>query len=104
NGRDWLEINGPLLDDAGVDVLWLPMSHIFGFGEACLGNSLGFVSYLSDPYRVLSELPEVRPTVFMSVPRYFEKIAALAQAAVGDEAQGDRLREVTGGRLSFCLS
>ena len=29
-----------------VDLLWLPMSHIFGFGEACLGNTLGFTTYL----------------------------------------------------------
>jgi len=25
------------------------MSHIFGFGEACLGNTLGFTTYLVDP-------------------------------------------------------
>lgn len=104
NGRDWLEINGPLVEEDGVDVLWLPMSHIFGFGEACLGNTLGFVSYLSDPYSVLNLLPEVRPTVFMSVPRYFEKIASLAQEVTGDAAQRARLHEVTGGRLTFCLS
>lgn len=104
NGRDWLEINGPLVEENGVDVLWLPMSHIFGFGEACLGNTLGFVSYLSDPYSVLDVLPEVRPTIFMSVPRYFEKLAATASEATTDTERKAKLNEITGGRLSFCLS
>lgn len=104
NGRDWLEVNGPLLDENGVDVLWLPMSHIFGFGEACLGNTLGFVSYLSDPYRVLGDMAEVRPTIFMSVPRYFEKLAALASEGRTDAERRARLAELTGGRLQFCLS
>ena len=46
NGRDWLQCNAPLLEEGeGVDLLWLPMSHIFGFGELCLGNTLGFTTY-----------------------------------------------------------
>jgi long-chain acyl-CoA synthetase len=32
------------VDEGAVDLLWLPMSHIFGFGEACLGNTLGFTT------------------------------------------------------------
>ncbi len=75
NGLDWLECNAPLLEDAAVDLLWLPMSHIFGLGEACLGNTLGFTTYLSDPLKVLGHLPEVKPSVFMSVPAYWEKLA-----------------------------
>ncbi|HEY1957201.1 MAG TPA: AMP-dependent synthetase/ligase [Polyangiaceae bacterium] len=94
NGRDWLQCNAPLLDEGVVDVLWLPMSHIFGFGEMCLGNTLGWVSYMSDPREVLSLLPELRPHVFMSVPSHWEKLAS-------DPA---RIQEVTGGRLKFCLS
>ena len=46
NGLDWLRSNAPLVDEGAVDLLWLPMSHIFGFGEACLGNTLGFTTYL----------------------------------------------------------
>jgi len=104
NGRDWLTCNGPLVEEGDVDLLWLPMSHIFGFGEACLGNTLGFTTYLCDPYTVLGCLPEVRPHVFMSVPRYWEK---LASAAMGEGTADDRRRrlaEVTGGNLRFCLS
>lgn len=104
NGRDWLECNGPLLDEGAVDVLWLPMSHIFGFGEMCLGNTLGWVSYMSDPREVLSLLPDVRPHVFMSVPSHWEK---LAQGAL-QEGDGARRKEAivraTGGRMKFCLS
>lgn len=104
NGRDWLLNNASLVDEASVDLLWLPMSHIFGFGEACLGNTLGFMTYLSDPMSVLQKLPEVRPNVFMSVPRYFEKIAQLASAEKDPEKRRKKLAAVTGGRFRFCLS
>lgn len=104
NGRDWLQSNASLIDENSVDLLWLPMSHIFGFGEACLGNSLGFTSYLSDPATVLHRLPEVRPNVFMSVPRYFEKLAQLASTERDAKSRSRKLAEVSGGRLKFCLS
>ena len=96
NGRDWLENNASLLSERAVDLLWLPLSHIFGFGEMCLGNALGFTSYMSDPYKVLGELPAVAPTVFMSVPAYWEKLAIAAQQS--------SFAAVTGGKLQFCLS
>lgn len=115
NGRDWLLCNGSNLDEDMVDLLWLPMSHIFGFGEMCLGNTLGFTSYLVEPQEVLAKLPEVRPSVFMSVPAYWEKIAQMAQQTAPEttEARDDastrqerceRLHRCTGGRLRFCLS
>ncbi|MFU8803683.1 MAG: AMP-dependent synthetase/ligase [Bradymonadaceae bacterium] len=104
NGRDWLQCNGPLVEEGDVDILWLPMSHIFGFGEACLGNTLGFTSYLSDPASALGLLPVARPHVFMSVPRYFEKIAEIVAAETDTTRQDAKLKEVTGGNLRFCLS
>jgi long-chain acyl-CoA synthetase len=103
NGRDWLLCNGPLLDEGMVDLLWLPMSHIFGFGEMSLGNILGFTTYMTAPHQVLGKLPEVRPSVFMSVPAYWEKLAQTALDAPAAE-RGARLHAVTGGRLQFCLS
>ncbi|MEP7120744.1 MAG: AMP-binding protein [Byssovorax sp.] len=103
NGLDWLESNAPLVDEGAVDLLWLPMSHIFGFGEACLGNTLGFTTYLCDPASAMDRLQDVRPSVFMSVPSVWEKLAT--KAANPDLAvQKARLLWLTGGHLKFCLS
>ena len=106
NGRDWLECNAMLLDEGMVDILWLPMSHIFGFGEMCLGNTLGFTTYLSDPQSVMARMPELKPSVFMSVPSHWEKMAIMAaEGANGDESTiKAKLAELTGGNLRFCLS
>jgi long-chain acyl-CoA synthetase len=104
NGLDWLKCNAPLLDEGGVDVLWLPMSHIFGFGEMCLGNSLGWTSYLSDPATCLTRLPEVKPTVFMSVPSHWEKLAVQAMHEATPEKRLEKFVAITGGKLKFCLS
>jgi long-chain acyl-CoA synthetase len=104
NGRDWLECNAPLLEEGATDLLWLPMSHIFGLGEVCLGNTLGWESWLTDPLSVMAKLPEVKPRVFLSVPSVWEKLAVAAMAETTPEGQRRRLAEVTGGNLAFCLS
>ncbi len=104
NGRDWLETLAPLLDEGMTDLLWLPMSHIFGFGEACIGNALGWVSYMTDPASVMAKLPEVRPSVLMSVPSVWEKLATSAMGEPTLEGKKRKLDEVTGGALRFCLS
>ena len=104
NGLDWLKSNAPVLHEGDVDLLWLPMSHIFGFGEACLGNTLGFTTYLCDPKDVMTKLPVVRPTVFMSVPSLWEKLATTAKSESTPDARRAKLAEVTGGKLRFCLS
>jgi len=101
NAVDWVRCNEPALHDDAVDLLWLPMSHIFGFGELCLGNSLGFTSHLLSPAEVLTAMPTLSPTVFMSVPAYWEKLANQAKLA---KNPADELRKLTGGRLRFCLS
>ncbi|MFO0750422.1 MAG: AMP-dependent synthetase/ligase [Myxococcota bacterium] len=105
NGRDWLECNAPLLEEGAVDLLWLPMSRIFGFGEerASATRSAG-PAIPVDPMTVMQRLPEVRPDVFMSVPSLWEKLAMAAMAEAEPERQKARLMEVTGGRLHFCLS
>src|SRR5207237_10562683 len=103
NGADWLVCNAPLLAEGDRDLLWLPMSHIFGWGELCAGNLLGWETYLATPADVLDLLPGVAPQVFMSVPAYWEKIARAINAGPLDE-RGEALRRVTGGRLRFCLS
>ena len=97
NAADWLRCNAPRLETGYRDLLWLPMSHIFGLGELCLGNTLGWESWLATPADALALLPEVAPHVFMSVPAYWEKLARGVLA-------GTPLAELTGGRLQFCLS
>jgi len=105
NAGDWVDLNGPLLREGDVDVLWLPMSHIFGWGQFGLGNRLGFLTYFSEPARALEHLRDLSPQVFMSVPAYWEKLAQLARADTADPAaQHAALRKLTGGRLRFCLS
>ncbi len=104
NGRDWIEVLGGAIPEDAVDLWWLPLSHVFGFGEVCLGNILGFTTYMSDPYSVLDKLPEVKPHVFMSIPRYWEKLAVAAMGEETPDKQREKLAEVTGGNLQFCLS
>lgn len=104
NGLDWIKCNAPMLDDNPIDVMWLPMSHIFGFGEVCLGNTLNFTTYFSDPATVLAKLPDVHPSVFMSVPAYWEKLAMMAMHEETPERRREKLIQVTGGKMKFCLS
>lgn len=105
NGRDWFECNGPLLEEGYTDLLWLPMSHIFGYGEVGIGNRLGWVSYLSDPKSVVTDLQRVCPNVLCSVPSVWEKLASQARAHSDDASeQLAELSRVTGGKLRFCLS
>ena len=104
NGLDWLKCNAPVLHEGGVDILWLPMSHIFGFGEMCIGNSLGWTSYLADPASCLTRLPEVKPTVFFSVPSHWEKLAIQAMYEPNVDARLEKFKAITGGKLKFCLS
>ncbi|MCP4448550.1 MAG: long-chain fatty acid--CoA ligase [Myxococcales bacterium] len=101
NSVDWLRCNEQSLHEDAVDLLWLPMSHIFGFGELCLGNALGFESHLLAPQQVLAAMADLSPTVFMSVPAYWEKLASQAHLSSDPVAE---LRKLTGGRLRFCLS
>jgi long-chain acyl-CoA synthetase len=104
NGLDWLKCNAPLLEQGAVDILWLPMSHIFGFGEMCLGNTLGWTSYMSDPAHCLTRLPEVKPSVFFSVPSHWEKLAVQAMHEPTPAQRLAKYNETTGGKLKFCLS
>ena len=104
NAQDWLRCNAPSLEAADIDVLWLPMSHIFGFGELTLGNVLGWTTYLSEPSKVVAHLGEVRPTIFMSVPQIWEKLAVSAMVVGDPDQRRAALTKVTGGNLRFCLS
>jgi long-chain acyl-CoA synthetase len=76
-----------------VMLLHLPLAHSYGrllhLSAAYLGYTLAF---LPDPLRAADELPRVRPTVFPSVPRVYEKMHAAVLARL--EAQPPLRRAV----------
>ncbi len=105
NAEDWIEVLGSLIPEKKIDLLWLPTSHIFGWGELGLGNTLAFKTYFTNPVDVLSLMTEVKPTVFMSVPAYWEKLYLTAKSFSDNKVeQIEKLHELTGGELQFCLS
>lgn len=56
-------------------LLYLPLAHNFGRLMHLAGPYAGYtVAFCSDPYAVADALVAVRPTVFPSVPRIYEKI------------------------------
>ena len=84
------------LDDfiVGEDVMlmYLPLAHNFGRLMHLLGPHLGLtLAFCADPYAVADALGHVRPTVFPSVPRVYEKIHT-AVSAKFDEATGSKRR------------
>jgi long-chain acyl-CoA synthetase len=67
-------------------LLYLPLAHNFGrlmhLQSPHIGSTLAFCP---DPYAVPEALPNVRPTVFPSVPRLYEKVHAGVVAAFEEE-------------------
>jgi long-chain acyl-CoA synthetase len=56
-------------------LLYLPLAHNFGRCMTLCGAHTGYaIAFCPDPYAVVEALPAVRPTVFPSVPRVYEKI------------------------------
>ena len=86
------ELEERLTGPGDVMLLYLPLAHNYGrllhLSAAYVGYTIAF---LSDPLRAGTELPRVRPTIFPSVPRVYEKIhtAVMAQFA---ELNGSRRR------------
>jgi long-chain acyl-CoA synthetase len=71
-------------------LLYLPLAHNFGKLMLLEGAFAGFtIAFLADPLRVGEALLAVRPTVFPSVPRVYEKVHAVVVARF-DEATGLR--------------
>jgi long-chain acyl-CoA synthetase len=75
-----------------VMLLYIPLAHNFGRLMLLEGVNVGFtIAFLADPLRVGEAVLQVRPTVFPSVPRVFEKVYA-AVVARFDEATGIKRR------------
>ncbi len=73
-------------------LLYLPLAHNFGRLMHLTAPYLGYtVAFCADPYRVAEALLAVRPTVFPSVPRVYEKIQAAIVTGL-EEARGLKRR------------
>ncbi|MBA2333259.1 MAG: AMP-binding protein, partial [Actinobacteria bacterium] len=71
-------------------LLYLPLAHNFGRLMHLSGPYVGYtIAFLPDPLQAAAALATVRPTVFPSVPRVYEKIHT-AVVAKFDEATGSR--------------
>jgi long-chain acyl-CoA synthetase len=73
-------------------LLFLPLAHNFGRLMHLGGPYIGYtLALLGDPLRAAVALPQVRPEVFPSVPRFYEKVhGAVLQALEG--ASGPKRR------------
>jgi long-chain acyl-CoA synthetase len=86
------ELEERLSSPGDVMLLYLPLAHNYGrllhLSAAYIGYTIAF---LSDPLRAGEELRRVRPTLFPSVPRVYEKIHTAVIAQFG-ELRGPRRR------------
>jgi long-chain acyl-CoA synthetase len=71
-------------------LLYLPLAHNYARLIHLLAVHVGFrLAFCHDPLRLAEAIEEVRPTVFPSVPRVYEKIHAAVRARL-DEAHGPK--------------
>ena len=72
-------------------LLYLPLAHNFGRLMHLQGPYVGFtLAFLADPLRVGEALKAVRPTLFPSVPRVFEKVHTAVLAKFDEEKGAKR--------------
>jgi long-chain acyl-CoA synthetase len=83
---DMVVEQGVLRREDGVVYLFLPLAHAFAlliqFVAIDEGGTLAY--WQKDPKKIISDLMEVKPTFFPSVPRIFEKIYTLATSNAPD--------------------
>jgi long-chain acyl-CoA synthetase len=70
---------------ADTMLLYLPLAHNFGRLMHLHSPHAGYtLAFCPDPYAVADALPAVRPTVFPSVPRVYEKVHTAVTAKFAD--------------------
>jgi long-chain acyl-CoA synthetase len=75
------ELERRLTQPGDLMLLYLPLAHNYGRLLHLSAAYIGFtIAFLPDPLRAAAELPRVRPTLFPSVPRVYEKIHAAVLA------------------------
>ncbi len=76
-----------VIEGEDVTYLYLPLAHSFALliqlGSFDLGATLAY--WERDPLKILSNLAELKPTYFPSVPRIFEKIYTAATSGIEKE-------------------
>jgi long-chain acyl-CoA synthetase len=99
------EMEDRLTEPGDVMLLYLPLAHNYGRLLHLSAAYIGFtIAFLPDPLRAATELQRVRPTLFPSVPRVYEKIHTAVVSGF-DELSGPRRKLVdwslhTGRRVS----
>jgi long-chain acyl-CoA synthetase len=80
------EMEDRLTEPGDVMLLYLPLAHNYGrllhLSAAYIGYTIAF---LPEPLRAGTELPRVRPTLFPSVPRVYEKIHTAVLAGFAEQ-------------------
>src|SRR5215204_3469433 len=72
-------------------LLYLPLAHNFGRLMHLSGAYVGYaIAFLHDPLQAAAALPQVKPTVFPSVPRVYEKIHTAVLAKFDAETGAKR--------------
>jgi long-chain acyl-CoA synthetase len=84
------EMDERLTEPGDLMLLYLPLAHNYGRLLHLSAAHVGFaIAFLDDPLRAATELRRVRPTLFPSVPRVYEKIHTAVLAGF-DELPGPR--------------
>jgi long-chain acyl-CoA synthetase len=87
------ELEERLTEAGDLMLLYLPLAHNYGRLVHLSAAYVGYaVAFLPEPLRVAEVLPVVRPTLFPSVPRVYEKIHAAVIA--GFDAQTGASRSI----------
>jgi long-chain acyl-CoA synthetase len=80
------EMDERLTEPGDVMLLYLPLAHNYGRLLHLSAAYIGFtIAFLPDPLRAGTELPRVRPMIFPSVPRVYEKIHTAVMAKFEEE-------------------
>jgi long-chain acyl-CoA synthetase len=80
------ELEDRLTEPGDVMLLYLPLAHNYGRLLHLTSAYIGFtIAFLPDPLRSATELPRVRPQLFPSVPRVYEKIHTAVVAEFQDQ-------------------
>ena len=99
------EMEEQLTGPGDVMLLYLPLAHTYGRLLHLSAPHIGYtIAFLPDPLRAAEELPRIRPTIFPSVPRVYEKLHTVVLGKF-DEETGVRRQIVdwalrVGGRVS----